>query len=194
MPSRSSASGTKRSSVRSPSPSGHAARRGAVTLLAGLAVVWALMLVATPLVAGLTRDQPTMWEVVVRAAASRVCHQRPDRSFLLVGHLIPVCGRCLALYVAGAIGLGTVAVLAWRRPHLLAAAPRALWQGSRLTPEATWLLAASLPTLLVAAIEWWIVDPGTTLRAVVSAPLGLTVGLVCGAGLARPTRRAGLLH
>lgn len=194
MPSRSSASGTKRSSVRSPSASGRAARRGAVTLLAGLAAAWALVLVATPLAAGLTSDQLTTWEAVVRAAAARLCHQRPERSFLLLGHLVPVCGRCLALYVSGAIGLGIVAVLAWRRPHVAAAAPRPLWRGARLTPEATWLLAASLPALLVAGIEWWVVDPGTTLRAVASAPLGLAVGLVCGAGLARPTRRAGLLH
>jgi uncharacterized membrane protein len=45
-----------------------------------------------------------------------VCHQRPERSFLLFGGSVAVCARCLGIYIGAAMGL-TVRVsrrVAWR--------------------------------------------------------------------------------
>jgi uncharacterized membrane protein len=35
---------------------------------------------------------------------SKVCHQRPDRSFFLSGAPVAVCVRCLAIYAGAALG------------------------------------------------------------------------------------------
>ena len=40
----------------------------------------------------------------VYAAASRVCHQRVDRSFVTSGQQWPVCARCAGLYLAAPVG------------------------------------------------------------------------------------------
>ena len=36
---------------------------------------------------------------------SQLCHQSPDRSFALAGVTLPVCARCLAMYVGGFVGI-----------------------------------------------------------------------------------------
>src|SRR2546423_711313 len=58
-------------------------------LLLGLAV-WTRHTGRAPLVSA-----------VIYAAASRVCHQRPDRSFFTEGIQWPVCGRGAGLYLLG---------------------------------------------------------------------------------------------
>ena len=42
---------------------------------------------------------------VIFAVGAVICHQRPERSFFLDGHQLPVCARCTGLYLSGAIGL-----------------------------------------------------------------------------------------
>lgn len=164
-----------------------AVRRAPVTVLAVMAVAWALLLGVTPLLArGVAGDETRGLAALVRAAAAPICHQRPERSFTWQGHLFPVCGRCLSLYVTGAAALAGVAALAWAGPHRLRGGLPPLWQGRRLTADATWLAMAALPTAALAAVEWTMGDPGTMARAMASAPLGIVVGLVCGVGLARP--------
>jgi len=34
-----------------------------------------------------------------------VCHQRPERSFVLFGSCVAVCARCLGIYLGAAMGL-----------------------------------------------------------------------------------------
>ena len=60
---------------------------------------------------------------------SQLCHQEAVRSFVLAGTTLPVCARCLALYVGGFIGIAGYPVLSSR------------WRHCR---EITWFLMISL--------------------------------------------------
>jgi len=99
---------------------------------------------------------------VVYLTGSRVCHQRPDRSFQTAGVQWPVCARCSGLYLGAAAGsLLTLGVLAGRR---------------RERQPARWLIGASLPTALTIAVEWSGVAPVSNLvRSVAALPAGAAV-------------------
>jgi len=130
-------------------------------LAAGLtcaAVLWGLAMLIVPLEAG--RRFPSI-SALVYGASAIVCHQRPERSFHLDGARLPVCARCTALYLFGALG----AVLGWvRGPRV----PRHL-------PAV--LSAVSLPMVLSVAGEWTGVAAGSnTLRAASAVLLGLFTG------------------
>ena len=45
---------------------------------------------------------------------SQLCHQNPQRSFVLAGTTLPVCARCLALYIGGFVGIATYPALRFR--------------------------------------------------------------------------------
>jgi uncharacterized membrane protein len=68
-----------------------------------------------------------------------ICHQRPERSFVLHGRQLPVCARCTGLYVGAAL-----------------AAPVALLAGAALAVRrARGILAvAALPTLVTWTTEF----------------------------------------
>ena len=123
------------------------------------ALIWAVVIVAAPV----------MWHVepiaaplsVVYAAASRVCHQRPERSFFVAGAQMPVCARCSGLYIAGALG----ALIGWTACS---------------QPRSTVLLALSaLPTAITFALEFaGILHFSNIVRAVAALPLGIVAGYV----------------
>ena len=100
----------------------------------------------------------------VYAASSRLCHQRPERSFHLAGVQLPVCGRCLGLYLSAAIG----GVIAW---------------ASRTRPDgrARLVLAiAAVPTAATWAAEIAGLAAFSNLaRALAALPLGLVAGWLC---------------
>ena len=99
---------------------------------------------------------------VVYAASSRICHQRPERSFRLQGMQLPVCARCFGLYAAAAIG----ASLAW---------------GTRRRVEQSRILLAvsALPTAVTWGLEAAGIAPFSNMsRAVAALPLGATAGWV----------------
>jgi hypothetical protein len=100
------------------------------------AVLWMAAIFLAP--AAARRDGQQLMAAGVYATAAFICHQRPERSFHLDATKLPVCARCTALYVAGAIG----AVLAWLG---LARVPRHI-RG--------YLLVAALPTALTVVAEW----------------------------------------
>jgi uncharacterized membrane protein len=101
---------------------------------------------------------------VVYAASSRICHQRSERSFHLAGAQLPVCARCLGLYLSGAIG----AVMAWtsrRRPD----------DRARLV-----LAVAAIPTAATWAAEVAGLAAFSNVgRALAALPLGLVAGWLC---------------
>jgi uncharacterized membrane protein len=72
---------------------------------------------------------------VVYVAASRVCHQRPERSFHVGGTQWPVCARCAGLYLAAPLGVLLAAVGRVRRRAALAWGTAA----AALPTAATWL-------------------------------------------------------
>ncbi len=149
--------------------------------LTGAAVLWAILLMASPWWAAADPDAPfgrgrRGLAAVVRLVGAQVCHQRPDRSFHLHGRALPVCGRCTALYLSGALGLLAVGQLrrrvAGHRLQRVDGHPR------------PWLAIAAVPTLATWALEvvgLW--NPGTSLRALAALPLGLAAGWFIGRAL-----------
>ena len=132
--------------------------RAALALTAA-AVAWTLMLAAAP--AAVTRPALTTPAAFVYAGASRICHQKPERSFQLAGRQLPVCARCFGLYVAGALG----AVAAW-------SSRRRVGQTTRY-----WLGVAAVPTALTWTLEMLGVAGFTNvIRASAALPLGAAGG------------------
>ena len=121
----------------------------------------------------------------IYAAGSLICHQRPERSFHVNGAQLPVCARCMGLYVGGLLG---VFVWAWiagvgSTPALRV---RAFTASTRFR---TLLIVAAIPTvfsLATALAGLW--DPGNARRAVLALPLGLVIGVVVTAVAARDLR------
>jgi uncharacterized membrane protein len=110
--------------------------------------------------------------LAVYAIGSAVCHQLPSRSFFLNAVPLPVCARCLGIYLGGS----AAAVALMARPSI-----------GKTTGAARWrrvLLAAALPTAITVALEW---VSGTVLangiRAAAGVPLGAAVVLVVCAAL-----------
>ena len=135
---------------------------------------WVVVLIATPVLPG--------WAgAAVYGLGSLICHQLPDRSFHVAGFQLPVCARCLGLYVGASVGAAYV----WLRSD----------SGRTVLPmparELRWLaLVAAAPTLVTVAFEmvgaWY---PSNNARALAGLPLGMLVGLVVTNALARAGRR-----
>jgi uncharacterized membrane protein len=122
------------------------------------AVLWAATILAVPLLA----DAAPAFSATVYAGSSRICHQRPDRSFHLAGLPTPVCARCAGLYFAGALG----ALLGWLVARHVDVGRRQLM-----------LLAAAAPTALTWSLEFsgiWAFSNAA--RALAALPLGLVGG------------------
>jgi uncharacterized membrane protein len=112
-----------------------------------------------------TGGRQPLWTAIVYAAASRVCHQRPERSFYSAGVKWPVCGRCSGLYLSAPLGaLGAVVALRRR-----ARAPRQL----------AWLALSAVPTALTLIAEGLGLVPVSNLARLIAAlPLGAMVAFV----------------
>lgn len=111
---------------------------------------------------------------LIFAIGGVICHQRPERSFFVEGHQLPVCARCTGLYLSGAVGL-----IGWWSLKLARQ-----WRPVAIDPRrAVRLLAvAAIPTaisLAGAAIGWW--DGSNLSRAVLAIPLGVSAGAVAAA-------------
>jgi predicted membrane protein DUF2085 len=147
-----------------------------VRILAVASIVWPLMMAAA--VWDRAANGGSVWSSVLYAAASRICHQRPERSFHTAGVKWPVCGRCSGLYLAAPIG-AVAAVMASRRRRKDVAG-RLTHRVNRLPRSVVLLLAiASAPTALTLAGEWSGLIPVTTLaRALAAVPLGAAIAFV----------------
>lgn len=108
------------------------------------------------------------------AVGSVICHQRPERSFFLDGHQLPVCARCTGLYLSGAAGLfgwiGLKIVRGWRP---------VTWD-PRIAVRL--IVLAAMPTALSlasGAIGVW--DGSNMTRALLALPLGASAGAIVAA-------------
>jgi uncharacterized membrane protein len=129
------------------------------------ALAWCAILIAAPLTLARGGPRLTTPSTIVYAAAGRICHQRPERSFTLAGVQQPVCARCFGLYVSGAIGalLGWAAFGGFRRP----------------SRDRVLLLAAAVPTALTFSLEFaGLVPFSNASRFAAALPLGLIAGWV----------------
>jgi uncharacterized membrane protein len=124
---------------------------------------WAALLIATPLMPG--------WAgAVAYGLCAFICHQIPERSFHLAGFQLPVCARCLGIY----LGVSGGVAYAWLRPITgRAMLPTPARDFRRLA------VVAAAPTVLTVALEaagaW---HPANATRAIAGLPLGVLVGLV----------------
>jgi hypothetical protein len=125
--------------------------------------------------------------ILVRAVLSPLCHQLPERSFLLEGSPLAVCARCMGLYGGFALGALAAAGLAWRgrRGGL---APRG--------PGRAPLLMAALPSAFQLAAELaGLSAGGGTARALTGALLGFAVAFYAAAAVDElPTEFAREFH
>jgi len=124
-------------------------------------LVWLALLVAAPAAAfGVPASG------FAYALGSLICHQRPERSFDLFAAQMPVCARCIGLYVGAATGavMTIVAGLRWK--------PSAgRWRAA--------LLVAAVPTAATWVAETiGMAAPSNLVRAVAALPLGAAVAWV----------------
>jgi len=128
-------------------------------LLALTAVTWLALLILAPVL-------PVPMAAFLYALGSRICHQRPERSFHLFAVQLPVCARCAGIYAGAAAG-SLLMLSASVREQLFRFSARTL------------LLAGALPTLMTIIVEWSGAWAGANdVRAVAGVPLGLAVAFV----------------
>jgi len=124
-------------------------------------IVWPILL-ASAAWARIDRS-PSGWPSLVYLAASRVCHQRPERSFHTAGVKWPVCGRCSGLYLAAPAGALLGAVVFARR---------------RYSPIRL-LVIAAIPTAITLGLEWpHLADVTNLHRFLAALPLGAAIAYV----------------
>jgi uncharacterized membrane protein len=132
-------------------------------------VVWAVALPAAAMLASL--DAPGvpgyLSALTVYSIGSIVCHQLPDRSFYLWGRQLPVCARCIGIYVGAAVVALIAAAVARQRPR-----PWTLSQGHARQHVAL----AAIPTLVTLGFEWTTgTAPANWIRAAAGFALGAMV-------------------
>ena len=151
-------------------------------ILVAASIAWPLVMAAGVWDRAVTGG--SIWTDILYAAASRICHQRPERSFHTAGVKWPVCGRCSGLYLAAP--LGALAAVSMGRRRRRPATTRA---GRRRIQNINALLVAlaSLPTAVTIVAEWSGLLPVSTLaRALAALPLGAAIAFVIVRVVARP--------
>ena len=128
-------------------------------MLAVLALLWIGLLVAAPAMkAGVVVSGATY------SLGALICHQLPERSFHLAGAQLPVCARCLGLYVGAAIGA------------CLATYPGLRRTAAGRRPVRSILVSAAGPTAATVALELvGLLSPSNATRAVAALPLGAAI-------------------
>ncbi len=121
--------------------------------------MWGVAILAAPRT---SRSAATVLPAaLIYTGASRICHQRPERSFQRAGVHMPVCARCSGLYLSGAAGT----LLAWSR--------RGRRRSMRTTRTRCLVLISTVPTAATFILEVMGGMPvSNASRAIAAAPLG----------------------
>jgi uncharacterized membrane protein len=146
-----------------------------IGFLAGFAVLWAAVVVAAPFGVEAASHEVRVATALTYFGAGYICHQRPERSFQLGGHQLPVCARCTGLYLAAPFGLAGAWLMGRRR-----GADDRTYRWWRVV-----IVAAAVPTAVSVGLEW-IGGPGLSnnvSRALTALPLGATLAAVVGAAV-----------
>ena len=136
-------------------------RTARVAALPLAALLWVVTILGTPLAASLPAARHGVFAVY--RGASLICHQKAERSFTIAGRQMPVCGRCVGLYAAGAMG----AVAAWLAGRRSTSDPvtRVLVLGG-----------AAVPMGLSVGLELLGLQGSNTIRFASALPLGVVAG------------------
>jgi hypothetical protein len=148
----------------------------------GAAMAWPMALLLAPVAAARPQSSAIGYPfaLVMYAAGSVICHQRPDRSFHLLGGQLPVCARCLGIYAGAAL----LSLIAAARPDYSPALPfggtrHRATAGDRRSSARTVLLISALPTAATVLAEWMTgATPGNWTRALSGVPLGAAVAWI----------------
>lgn len=152
-------------------------RLGTAGLVAAAATAWAGLLVGTPMLARAEGQTATVVAAVTYRAGAVICHQQRARSFAAGGVSVPVCARCLGLYVGGAAGAILGVGWLWVRRRADPAAP-----GLRLARLRLAMVVIAVPTLASWAIEHGLgLEISNLARAVAAAPFGAAIGALVAA-------------
>jgi hypothetical protein len=156
-------------------------------LLAAAACAWLALVALTPVLRRSDIVAVRLAGGLFHGACSRLCHQRPERSFATAGLTWPVCGRCTGLYLGAALG----ALAAWAAVRR---APSGAFYSGRTGPNRArvLLVGAAAPT----AISWGLEAVGltavpTAVRFVAAVPLGAAAAWVVALAAAAAVRPAG---
>lgn len=96
--------------------------------------------------------------LALRPICAVICHQRTERSFFMDGVQLPVCARCLGLYVGAALA---VPFVLRARPAIASARARRI------------LAAAALPTAITWTLEFaGVAGFSNAIRFIAALPLG----------------------
>jgi uncharacterized membrane protein len=138
-----------------------------VTILAALAFGWVALALCAPWL-----PVPVAGAVYVFAAG--ICHQIGERSWYVGGVQLPVCARCLGIYVGAAVALPGLWRLDGERPYV----------------RAVMMLALAMNAVTIA-LEWtnlWHVS--NAMRAGAGAVLGAAIALAIRQVFGRPAHEA----
>jgi uncharacterized membrane protein len=114
------------------------------TVLIAGAALWCAAIIVAPLA-------PSASLGPVYAFFSLICHQEPERSWMLFGHPLPVCIRCSGIY------FGFLLALMFRRQ-----------------PAVVWLKVALALTVSEVAMEWLVVE-SVLARTITALILGAAI-------------------
>ena len=115
--------------------------------------------------------------IAIAVFFSQLCHQNPNRSFVLAGATLPVCVRCLASYVGGFVGIAAYPALGLHWRHF--------------QKVATFLIASLFLIVIDVALDTAGLWKNTSLsRSLTGALFGLTCGLL----LSLAVQRSGRYH
>jgi predicted membrane protein DUF2085 len=143
--------------------------------LAGAATAWPVGIMLATVVASRPQSQVSSagyaFALVMYAAGSLICHQRPERSFHLLGAQMPVCARCAGIYAGAAVA----ALVVWLRTVRVSRRLPGLDPGAATRA----LLVSALPTAGTLLYEWTTGHtPGNWMRLTSGAPLGAAAAWV----------------
>jgi uncharacterized membrane protein len=125
------------------------------------AFVWLAAVIGSPI--ALAHNRMHVLAFATYEIGSRICHQRPERSFHLNAVKMPVCARCFGLYLSGALGLAVATI--GRR-------------GLTGTAAKVGVVAAALPIAVTIIAELLGAGtPSNAARMLTGLPLGLVAGM-----------------
>jgi len=157
--------------------------RIAAWALAAAAVLWAASLPVAAYAASQSsgRSPSGFFALGIYTMGSFICHQRPERSFHLWSVQLPVCARCVGIYLGASIA-ATAAVVGAElgrpnvdpRPNVEGRASSAPTSESTVAQRIMIVLVAALPAIATLVYEWLSgVAPSNTVRAATGVILGM---------------------